>query len=953
MQQQFSLDLLLKENLPGVVYRCKNDAHWTMEYLSAGITALTGYAPDDFTVQGHVAFGELIHPDDKELVSSLVQEAVQAGKSFQLTYRLRDRKEIWKWVWEQSTPVYDKQGQVIALEGFITDITAQKQVTDALARAEVTYRLTTEAAQVGIWEMEYATGDTAISPITAKILGLPPEKKFLTRQEWQSIMHPDDLPLMYKSYNTTMQTGEPFSLEYRQYHADGHLMWLSAKGITIQDEHKGAEKIIGTLIDITEQKRTEETLRAAKQRFQLLTEYSPDAILVDQDNVFVYANPAAAQLFGVECANALIGHSINEFLTPESLDVVHTRRPRLMEGKEKPAPIELQMRHANGTRLDIQAACGKISWDGKPAIQVMLRDVTELKKTREKLSRLSERLQLAIEGTGEGIWDYDIVNSVFTFSGGMNQFLKKEFNQTAYTLEEWRSAVHRNDIERVMATLQATLEGMTSVYECEYRLRANDGTWKWVLARGVVVERTDDGSPLTMTGTLTDISAKKESADLAWRHANLDPLTGLPNRRFYRERLDKELLRAERSHDQVALLFIDLDGFKQVNDFHGHDTGDVLLIEAAQRLKGCVRQTDTVARLGGDEFIVILSQLDDLEHVPHICQKILAALCAPFHIGCNVAHVSASIGVSMFPFDASTPDEMQRKADQAMYAAKQTGKNQFHYFTKELDDKAHFKLSATNELRYALERKQLSVCYQPVIDLKDGRICKAEALLRWQHPQLGAMGPADFIPLAEEAGLIKQIGNWVFQQAAVCAKHCTDITHVAFQIGVNKSPLQFIGQDSDSDWIGFLTELGLAGNSIAVEITEGVLLHTSAKVEDSLLAYRDAGIQVALDDFGTGYSSMSYLQKMDIDYLKIDQSFVKDITANPHSRAIAESIILMAHKLGLKVIAEGIETEEQRVFLLEAGCDYGQGYLFAPPLPEQELLSLVASAARCKTKFLQ
>jgi diguanylate cyclase (GGDEF)-like protein/PAS domain S-box-containing protein len=1082
VEKQFSVDLLL-ENLPGAVYRCKPDAPWLMEYLSTGITKITGYAPEEFTNYG-IHYLSLIHPQDQREVHQTIRDAIQAGNPFQATYRLYDKEGGCKWIWEQGKAVYDSTHQIIALEGFIADITALKQtehelaksnerlalilesssegicgvgadhictfmnrsgaamlgclpeelvglhvhdivqfhrpdgllcrdsecpivkatregtqirvenevvqrrdgtsfsvsysvapkfvdsqlcgavivfsdITDrkraeaALQAAQLNYRLATEAATVGTWEADYANGVVTISPITAKILGLPPDQKTILRSVWQSTIHPDDLPLLLQVEEEAWQTGESASLEYRQYHADGHLMWISMHGIVIKNERGFPAKVIGASIDITTQKNTENALKSEKERFQLLTEYSPDAILIDQHNVFVYANPAAARLFGATDIGDITGRPVADFLSQESLEIVCGNRQKIVQTEEQRSSlVELRMRRLDGALLDIQAVCGKITWEGEPAVQVMLRDVTLFKKTQQNLRHMSERLQLAIEGTGQGIWDWDVASNKFTFLGGMNRILGRAADETTNTNNEWRNAVHPDDMERVITTFQATLEGKTPVYECEYRLRAKDGSWKWVQARGLVAEHATDGSPLTVTGTLTDITASKESATLAWRHANVDPLTSLPNRRLFSECLKNELLRAQRSRTQLALLFIDLDGFKQVNDLYGHEVGDLLLMETAHRLSKCVRQTDIVARLGGDEFTIILTQLDDLEHIQLVCQKILDALSTPFRIKLQVTGVSASIGISLYPFDALVPEDMLRKADQAMYAAKQTGKNQFHYFTQELDEKAHFQLQIINELRHALERNELSVHYQPVIDLKDGTIGKAEALLRWNHPKLGAVGPAEFIPLAEEAGLIKKIGNWVFRQAALCSKHCNEITHAQFQIGVNKSPVQFMAQNDDSDWTSFLSELGLLGNSITVEITEGVLLHMSAKVESRLLEFRDAGIQVALDDFGTGYSSLSYLQKFSIDYLKIDQSFVKDIASNPHSRAIAESIILMAHKLGLKVIAEGVETEEQKACLLSAGCDYGQGYLFAPPLPEAELIGLLGHIARQHSNFL-
>jgi diguanylate cyclase (GGDEF)-like protein len=453
------------------------------------------------------------------------------------------------------------------------------------------------------------------------------------------------------------------------------------------------------------------------------------------------------------------------------------------------------------------------------------------------------------------------------------------------------------------------------------------------LARAVVVAQDEAGRPIRMTGTLSDISQKKESDELIWHHASFDSLTGLPNRRLFRDRLEQEVRKVHRSGAELALLFIDLDRFKEVNDLLGHDAGDLLLKQAAERLQACVRETDTIARLGGDEFTVILTQLNDRSHLESIAEKIIIALAKPFHLKQEVAHVSASIGITLHPNDAIEPEDLIRNADQAMYTAKAAGRNRFRYFTRSMQQEALMRLRLRRDLRKARTEGQLQVHYQPIVDLSSHQIVKAEALLRWHHPKLGLVQPSQFIPIAEESGLIHDIGDWVFRQAAGWSQRWGAKTGRPFQISVNRSPVEFLSKTNKTSWPHFLKEHGLPANSISVEITEGVLLNASPAVADTLLQYRDAGIQVALDDFGTGYSSMAYLKKFDIDYLKIDQSFVHDIETNAGSRTIAESIIVMAHRLGLKVIAEGIETDGQKKLLQAAGCDYGQGHLFSKAVP--------------------
>lgn len=434
-----------------------------------------------------------------------------------------------------------------------------------------------------------------------------------------------------------------------------------------------------------------------------------------------------------------------------------------------------------------------------------------------------------------------------------------------------------------------------------------------------------------------DITEKKKSEELIWQQANFDTLTGLPNRRMFHDRLDQDIKKAHRAGLPLALLFLDLDHFKEVNDTLGHGMGDLLLQETAKRLVNCVRESDTVARLGGDEFTVILGELDDAGCIERVVQSILRKLSEPFHLQDEMAYVSASIGITMYPEDATEIEALLKNADQAMYAAKRLGRNRCSYFTPSMQASAQSRLRLANDLRIALSDNQFRLHYQPIVELATGSIYKAEALIRWQHPKRGLINPAEFISVAEETGLITEIGNWVFLEAASQCLAWRAGFHPAFQISVNKSPAQFLNECNISAWADHLKALGLPGQSVVVEITEGLLLDASATVTNQLLQYRDAGIQVSLDDFGTGYSSLSYLQKFDIDFIKIDQSFVRNLAPGSNDMALCEAIIVMAHKLGMKVIAEGVETKEQRHLLAVAGCDYGQGYLFSKPLPAEEL----------------
>jgi len=441
-----------------------------------------------------------------------------------------------------------------------------------------------------------------------------------------------------------------------------------------------------------------------------------------------------------------------------------------------------------------------------------------------------------------------------------------------------------------------------------------------------------------VSGTVLYLETLKRSKALLWRKANFDALTELPNRELFHDRLEQEIKKSVRSGLPIALLLIDLDQFKEVNDTLGHEMGDLLLQQAANRIVNCVRATDTVARLGGDEFTVVLPQLHDVLIARQLAQKIINKLAEPFYLRDEVIHISASIGITLYPADATEIVNLMRNADQAMYAAKNEGRNRFSYFTRSLQEAAQKRLHLTNDLRGALANHQFRLFFQPIVSLATDRVHKAEALLRWQHPTRGMVSPADFIPLAEETRLIVEIGAFVRKESLAWCKRWNNLNPEGFQISVNKSPAEFTDENDSANveiFVDKLNKMGLCGENFVFEITEGLLLNADVRIHEKLMELRDAGIQVSIDDFGTGYSSLSYLKKFDIDYLKIDQSFVRNLESDSNDVALCEAIIVMAHKLGLKVIAEGVETEQQRDLLSRAGCDYAQGYLYARPMPPE------------------
>ncbi|OEZ53939.1 bifunctional diguanylate cyclase/phosphodiesterase [Duganella sp. HH105] len=552
------------------------------------------------------------------------------------------------------------------------------------------------------------------------------------------------------------------------------------------------------------------------------------------------------------------------------------------------------------------------------------------------LERSEERFRRIVHSAEEGIWEIDaaartsFVNPKMAYMLGYSIEEMLDQPLVAFMDDEGRAILERNIARRQ--------SGLAERHEFKF-LRKDGGELWATLATNPIFDA--DGGYLGALALVSDITASRASTERIWHQANFDDLTALPNRHMFQDRLGQEVKKAQREGIQLALLFIDLDGFKQVNDTLGHEQGDALLVEAARRIGACVRTSDTVARLGGDEFTVILSGIEHAAGIERIAQTMLALLNRPFALGTAQPSISASIGIALYPSDAAAPEDLLRNADQAMYAAKQAGRNGYSYFTADLQLAAQARQQITLDLRSALAERQFVLHFQPIVNLQSGKIERAEALLRWRHPQRGLLAPAEFLPHAESGGLMMEIGDWVFRQAALQARRWQDELGPGFQVSINQSAAQFRGDTAlYVGWLNYAAELQLAPRSIVIEITEGVLMHGAAKVADRLRELREMGLQVALDNFGTGYSSLSHLKHFGIDLLKLDHSFIQHLAVDSGDLAMCEALIVMAHKLGLRVVAEGVETAAQSALLALAGCDFAQGYVYAEAMPAEQLSEL-------------
>lgn len=683
-------------------------------------------------------------------------------------------------------------------------------------------------------------------------------------------------------------------------------------------------------------------LREADNLLLGLFNYAKTGIYVIQDNRFVFVNGHLADLFGYTQQELCSGFGPVDLTYPPQQAMAQREIDRRLQGEAKASYYGCRGVCKDGHLIDVEVYGVTTVFEGRPAIIGILLDVTErCAAEREIADQLGFIRQLV-----------DTIPSPVFFKDEAGRYLGCNTAFENYIgiprAELLGRSVHdispKDLADKYFAADQALFDHPgTQTYEAAVTYA--DGTRRDVVFNKATFSKTD-GSLGGLVGVILDISERKQMERAIWHEANYDALTGLANRRLFKDKLRQRIDQAGQEKQELALLFIDLDRFKEVNDTFGHDIGDLLLIEAGQRICSTLGSSDQVARLGGDEFVVILPAIADHDSAAHVARQLIQALDRPFELNGHLAYVSASIGIAYYPDDSSTSETLLSYADQAMYAAKALGRNGFQRFTPSLQQRARQRLELSNDLRRALSEHQFEVYYQPIVELGSRRIVKAEALIRWHHPQRGMVSPAEFIPIAEDIGVIGEIGNHVFEQATTMALRWnarqseTASPAEALQISVNISPRQFVTGSCDG-WIESLRRRGLPSALLCAEITEGLLLDERPAVVDTLLAFRDAGIQVSIDDFGTGYSAMSYLKKFDIDYLKIDQSFVRDLTTDPGDLAIAEAMIVMAHKLGIKVIAEGVETEAQCALLLQAGCDYAQGYLFSRPVPASEFERLL------------
>lgn len=682
-----------------------------------------------------------------------------------------------------------------------------------------------------------------------------------------------------------------------------------------------------------------------EKRYREIYENAPTIVwMCDPDGFGTYTNKKWQEFTGQTLQESL-GHGWVNVIHPADAERVH--QAAIKAAQERSVYIaEYRLRAVSGEyRWVIDTACPRFRQNGTLLGYVGgVVEVHEHRLAEQALYASNERFKAAIQAVEGIMWTVDPQGNAIEIQPTWEKMTGQSFDE--YQGAGWTNAIHPDDREDYLAIVSHSLANGIPI-KASHRLKCADGSWRRFSVKGLPVHNPD-GAIKEWVGVHTDITEQSEYESRIEYMAAHDPLTHLPNRTSLHDRLNHLVQQlGERQH---AVLFMDLNRFKNINDSLGHEIGDGLLVELAHRLKAKLRPGDMVSRFGGDEFVFLFRDIKSEAEISRLANKILASTAKPIKVGLHKLTVTGSIGVSLYPRDGTTPSTLLRHADQAMYQAKAAGDNTLHFFDKALNAGMAERLILENDLRHAVKRKELVLHYQPKMQVRESRVYCLEALVRWNHPKRGMVPPAEFIPVAEEVGLITQIGDWVFEEA--CTQLCAWIKQGVknVRVSVNLSAHQLASPYYVQNLKMILKRTGTDPQLIELEITESTLMENIRSYETLLEEIYALGIRMSIDDFGTGYSSLSYLKKLPIQTLKIDRSFIQDVTRNESDAAIVCATISMAQRMGLNIVAEGVETKEHVDFLLENGCKQMQGYYFSRPLAPEQAREFVLKHTADNTK---
>ena len=820
-----------------------------------------------------------------------------------------------------------------------------------LRTSEVRFRALTELTSDWYWEQDAQFRFIHMSD------GLPTNSRLRLNDykgatRWE-LPHAGVSDLQWASHRAALAAHQTFhEFEMQRPTRDGGWVWVSVSGVPIVDAQGEFTGYWGVGRDITSRKISEQQLRESQNQYQELVEWAPLGLSVHQNGRIVYINPAAMRMWGAATTSELLGTRVQSRFHPQSLESEGERMQAILLKGLHASVRQSKYLRLDGRAIDVETQAMPISFGGAPAVLISFQDISARKVIETTLRDSEDRFRILTQLSSDWYWEQDEQHRFVMLSGavaastGLNTL--DCIGKTHWEL----SAINLNaaDWDRHRKTLDVYQE----FRDFEIRWPDRNGRMHWSSISGAPMF-TSAGVFRGYRGVGRDVTAQKLAADQIHRLAFYDPLTGLPNRRLLQEQLKKSIQLNSRHGMRGALLFIDLDNFKTLNDTLGHDMGDVLLQQVAERLGTCVRESDTVARLGGDEFVVVLDDLDGdaldaASHAEAIGKKILSVLNAPYQLAGRAHRSSPSIGITLMGDVVQSVDDLLKQADLAMYQAKAAGRNTLRFFDVAMQFDVDSRVAMESDLRDGLQGgEELELLFQPMVDVW-GHVTGAEALVRWQQPQRGLVMPIEFIPLAEATGLILPLGRWVLNTA------CEQLTLWArdsitshLSLAVNVSARQLHEPDFVAQVARALERTGAPAQRLRLELTETVLVHRVEDIIVKMKELRAMGVGFSLDDFGTGYSSLNYLKQLPLDLLKIDQSFVQDVLIDPNDAAIARTIVGLGHSLGLTVVAEGVETAEQRAFLASIGCFCYQGFLFAEALPIGEFNAYVAQARPFKT----
>jgi len=797
-------------------------------------------------------------------------------------------------------------------------------ITRDLRESEERFRHAFDFAGIGMGLLSIEGRWLRANQVICTMLGY--DEAQLQQLTFQELTHPDDL-IKGREDLQRLIAGEIAFIQFekRYRHRQGHYLWAKLTTSIVRDENQQPLYFVSQIENIDQLKKTEDEVALLSFAINRVGE---SVYLMSEDARFRYINDEVCRQLGYQ-RNQLL----NDMHVPDIDPTCPLSRwQEHWQQLKNEQSITLESTHIskNGRLIPVEINANYFEYNHQGYNLALVRDISERKQAEQALHEQEEQFRQMAENIEEVFWLTDVPKEQVLYVSPAYESIWGLSRESLYNApRQWLQSIHPDDRDKVLWS--AFHQQASGDYDIEYRIIRSDGSVRHIHDRAFPI-RNEAGKPYRIAGIAQDITHRKEQEAHIQYLAYHDALTGLPNRALVMDRLDHATAQADRHKNILAVLFLDLDRFKTINDTLGHPAGDSLLQLTAKRLAATLRDEDTVGRVGGDEFLILLPELNSLEDVGHVAEKILASLSAPFLVADYELHVSASIGISLYPRDAENAEALIKYADTALYLAKEQGRSTFRFFSPELDTTVRARLHLENDLRSAIDKNQLFLQYQPLMDLNTGNCSGAEALLRWQHPELGLISPDDFIPIAEETGLIIPIGEWVLTTACLQARLWQEAGMTDFRISVNLSRRQLEQAGLPATLRQILHETGCPPQLLELEITESSTMSNPEQAIIRLNALHEMGIGLALDDFGTGYSSLAYLKRFPLDRMKIDRSFVEGIADDSDDMAIVQTTIVLARQLRLKVVAEGVETTAQHAFLKALGCDEIQGYLFAKPM---------------------